>query len=359
MLNYAKILEHVPAILDNFSYEYTEFPNRLSLPCPVHGGDKRDGCCIFTNSDYGLWKCWTNNCHSEYETNVVGFIHGILENEFQKKLQKYEVIKWIEEFTKTNFNTANPTDWNLKKESISIANTLNRTLVETTGISRNIVRQSLKIPAQFFINRGFSKEILDKYDIGLCTTPGKQFYQRVVAPVYNDEYTMMIGAIGRTLNPKCLICGKHHSNNESCSLSSYGEYQSSKWINSKGFRSEHHLFNYWMAKDFIKTYQTAILVEGTPDILRLEEAGIHIGLGLFGLNLSESQKIKLENTGAINIFIITNNDPPGIEGRYKIQEVLERMYNVIPVVLPKKDIAEMKIAEVKEFFKPILRKYIK
>ena len=42
------------------------------------------------------------------------------------------------------------------------------TNTEDNTIDRNLVRSSLSIPSQYFLNRGFSAEILEKYDVGDC-----------------------------------------------------------------------------------------------------------------------------------------------------------------------------------------------
>ena len=75
-----KLAENIPALLEHFEIDSIEYPNRYSFPCPVHGGDSVEGCSIFTDGDTatGNWRCWTNQCHEDYQSNIFGFVRGIL-----------------------------------------------------------------------------------------------------------------------------------------------------------------------------------------------------------------------------------------------------------------------------------------
>jgi DNA primase len=358
MLNNDKICDHLEDILDHFGIKYKVYNNRYSFPCPIHAGDKKDGVSLFKKGQKssGNWVCWTNHCEQEFGKSTVGFVKGCFESLEDKKLEFPQLVRWLEGLIGENLQIDDPTDYRPKKQSIYLSNNLTEENKVHKGVDRHLVRSRLKIPSDYFIKRGFSQNILDKYDVGLCLDRGKQMYGRVVVPVYNDSWTEMIGCVGRTLSPKCDICNKYHGPHETCPISSYAEYQAAKWINSKGFNSEHYLYNFWHAKDFINLYKTAILVEGQGDVWKLEEADIHCGLGLFGTSLTPYQKIKLEKTGAINIIIATDNDPAGIEAKYNLTEQLERLYNIETIVLPSKDVGELTIEQSKEIFLPILNK---
>ena len=64
----------------------------------------------------------------------------------------------------------------------------------------------------------------------------------------------------------------------------------SKWRHNKDFKTQEHLYNMWFAKEFIQSTRTAIIVESPGNVWRLEEAGIHNSVAIFGTNLSIKQK---------------------------------------------------------------------
>ena len=117
-------------------------------------------------------------------------------------------------------------------------------------------------------------------------------------------------------------------------------------------------YNY--AKDYIKESGVAILVEGPGDVWRLEEAGIHNSLAVFGSSLTDSQQIILESSGALCLVLLFDTDSAGTKAKEKVQSSLSRMFNILNPDFPEgyKDIGEMKTEEVKEFLVPILEKLI-
>ena len=359
MLNHEKISEHLEDILDYFDIKYKKYNKRYSFACPIHGGNKKDGVSLFKadNRYCGNWVCWTNHCEKIHGKSTINFIKGCFFSIKGEKKEFNEIKEWLEQLIGENLDIDSPPDWKIKRDSIILSECINQKNKLHVGIPKNLVRSRLQIPSNYFLQRGFSKEILDKYDVGLCLDTNKQMYERVVVPVYNDNGTDMVGCVGRTTCPKCFICNSYHSPHNKCPSSSYDEYRSAKWINSKGFNSEHYLYNFWYAKEYINLYKTVILVEGQGDIWRLEESDIHCGLGLFGTSLTPYQKIKLEKTGATNIIIATDNDPPGIEAKYLISEQLQRYYNIIPISLPAKDLGDLSTDTVKSIFEPILSKF--
>jgi hypothetical protein len=71
-----------------------------------------------------------------------------------------------------------------------------------TRIERRYVTSSLVIPSEYYISRGYSAEILSKYDIGLCNKDGKEMSDRVVAPIYSDDHRYVVGCTGRSIYNK-------------------------------------------------------------------------------------------------------------------------------------------------------------
>ena len=92
----------------------------------------------------------------------------------------------------------------LKDKYLSLPKTLDKILdplrtdakKATPNITREEIREGLQRPAEYYLNRGFAEETLDTFDVGFCNVKGKPMYNRVVAPVYDEDYNY-VGCVGR------------------------------------------------------------------------------------------------------------------------------------------------------------------
>lgn len=350
---------------------YNVYHDRISFPCPIHEGDNDEGVCIFTsgNATVGNWKCWTRSCEEELVLDtkndekierprgktLFGFIRGVLSTKYGRHVEYGEAIKWASDFVKFDNESTKVRDVALSQNT-EIINRQRKTCATT--IRREQVRSKLKIPSTYFMDRGFLTDTLEKYDVGLCTEQGKEMFHRVVCPFYDDDYKFMVGCIGRTIQPKCDKCEKYHYDNRPCPTNKIEKRWAQKWINNKGFSCENYLYNYWFSKQSILDTGLAILVEGQPDIWRLEEAGFSMGLGLSGAALTDNQKMILDESGVLNLIILTDNDEAGLTARNKILKKCERYYNCHFIDLPKKDIGDMAVEEVRNLLGPIVENLI-
>ena len=173
---------------------------------------------------------------------------------------------------------------------------------KTSGWSKEKLRQTLEIPCEYYINRGYSSDVLDKYDVGLYNKRN-----RVVVPVYDDSYKYVAGFLGRSVHDQCKKCKKWHDSKHKCPNKVYEIKECEKWLNGS-FESTNYLYNYWFAAEHIRKTGVAILVEGAGDVWRLEENGIHVSLALFGTDLTDSQRILLDRSGALSIIVMLDSD---------------------------------------------------
>ena len=332
-----RLSEKITEILDYFDIEYEEHDNRVSAPCPVHGGDKTDALTIFTSGDsvIGNWYCWTQHCEREFINTTLGLIRGIISNRKDKKVGFMEAVEFAVKFLDSSLDDIEvDKDYTEKVSFISCTNSLLKNpSTPKKGVPRELVRGSLQRPVKYYLDRGFKKETLDTFDVGICAVPSKLMYNRIVVPVYNDNHEYMVGCVGRSLedNPK-----------------------TQKWINSKGFNSGVHLYNYCMAKKRISETSTIILVEGQGDVWRLWEAGIKNAVGIFGCNLTDFQLIKIEKSGALNIVVMTDNDEAGQRASRNIRDKCERLFNMYYPTLKSKDVGDMSVEDINRYLKPQL-----
>lgn len=316
--------------------EYYESNNLIISKCPIHEGDNQTAFNInideYNEDHYGKWFCNTKSCHNEKPgKDILSLIWMLLEKKHNKSIKFPEVIKFCKNFcsdvnideSSINIQKNDPLDKILKLESKKINKS------NTSKINRETVRKYLKFPAEFYIKRGFSEDVLNLFDIGLCTNPKSQMYNRIVFPVYDEQDKFMIGCTGRTI-----------SNDPR------------KWINQKGFNKSNFLYNYGKAIDHIKRTETIILVEGQGDVIRLWEAGIYNAVGIFGSKVSDSQEFLIQKTGVANIVIMTDNDDAGHACAKDVEDRLQYLFNIQKVNIPAKDIGDMTIQEINSSIKP-------
>lgn len=340
------VIDNIESILEHFGItEYNRYTNRISCPCPVHEGDRDEGFSILTEG-VGNWRCFTHFCHHDYTGSIIGLIRALLSKKEQKEVSFKDAIKWIAEYL--NIERSQPDH---KNDTLLSYYTHKRVEKRDSIIPKESIL-NLEIPSPYFLKRGFSKEILQKYNVGLCMERNKQMYKRSVVPIYDENYKYIVGCTGRSIYEECKKCKQFHHLKQQCP-NKPNIY--CKWKNSKGFLRDNHLYNYWFAKPFIEKSMTAIIVEGQGDVWSLEEAGIHVGLGIMGDSITSKQFELLNKTGIINLVFALDNDKAGTKSRERLYNLFCGLYNIKFLDIPKKDFGEMNRKEIKDFIRTSIK----
>lgn len=327
----------------------------LMGPCPIHRGDNPSALLLYPSghSRPGTWRCLTRGCHRAFKGTLLGFVWGVLNGQVgwdgqKKKVGFHEVISWSCQFLGTTIDQIEVDYEGLEKarfaHGIAIFNKKRET---PKGPTRAQVRQRLQIPAPCFVERGWDPATLDRFDVGLCLDEGKPFFERAVVPVYDDEGERAVGFTARSIYPACVKCKGHHPPYSFCK-------PNPKWRHSEGFARERVLYNYWNAKGIIRETGVAILCEGPGDLWKLEQASVRNGLAMFGTTLSDSQQILLEESGAMEILVLTDADVAGRKSAEEIKGKLGRMFRVSAPTPPSHDLGSMATEDVREWLKPLL-----
>ena len=152
----------------------------------------------------------------------------------------------------------------------------------------------------------------------------------------------------------CGDCKKWHAPKGGCPKTGYEIKEAEKWLNGS-FQSTNYLYNYWFALPHIQKCGVAILVEGAGDVWRLEENDIHIGLGLFGTELTGPQRVLLDRSGALSVIVLLDPDKAGQEGAKKLKSQLGRQYRIyFPNI--RDDVGGLNADEITEDIQPIIDK---
>jgi hypothetical protein len=280
--------------------------NYYQCRCPLHPSTKYNSLTIFED---GGWKCWTSNCNEKWGSNIKGLIRGL-------GADPDKLLAGIQ------FNAE-------YKEEINLN-------LPTLKLGREDVRSRLQIPSQFYIDRGFDPELLDRFDVGDCFE--KQMKNRAVFPIYNKDYDL-IGCAGRTLIDKPYI---------------------QKWKYSKGFKSSCCFFGLNHSYQHLLRTKTAILVEGQSDTMALHGYGIFNAIGAFGAKFSLGQSVLLKEAGVENLILALDPDPQKEEngkmvdgtGPMRTKQIIKRFendFNITPVLL-KSDPDELTQLEAEKVF---------
>ncbi len=335
--------------------------------CPVHNGDNIGALNLFYDgySQPGFWRCYSRGCEKVFQPTIVGFIRGVLSNQQfgwsnkgDQTVSFEDTLQWCLNFLKKNPNEIKVDENQVKKARfISMAQTLHP---EQKEIKNKWTKQEFLSriqPCDYFLKRGFSKEVLGKYDIGLSVSDDRMSlsYNRVLVPVYDDNGQFVVGVQARSLFDRCKKCKCYHHQDDECPFYK-GKF--AKWINlPDNFEISQHLYNYWFAKKEIKRTGKIIIVEGPPNVWKLEEAGFHNVIAICGSNLSDPQQIILEMSGVSHIYSLLDNDDAGRNCASDIYDKMRRQCKITDIQAPAEfnDVAEMKTPHIQE----LLGEYIK
>lgn len=362
------LCDNIETLLDTFGLEYKNNSKMISMSCPIHGGDNPSAVNIYPEGETyrGNWKCRTHNCEQEFKSSIIGFVRGIISH------QKYnwsepgdvscsfnEALDYVQAFLNKDLSSIKISKTEKEKKNFTnIVNYINAKAEKSESkITRNQIVKAIDIPAQYYLDRNYSKDILVKYDVGLCNNPSKPMHQRVVVPIYDSNYDYMVGCTGRSIFEKCNKCSSYHDTSIACPPEDK-RWLSPKWKHSSDFKSQNYLYNFWFAKDHIYETGIAIIVESPGNVWRLEENGIHNSVAIFGSSLSDRQKILLDSSGAMTLILLTDNDDAGKKAADQIKNKCQNTYRIFIPEISKNDVAEMTPEEINNEIKQYIQRII-
>lgn len=360
-----EVCDNIETLLETFSLDYKFNNKMITMSCPIHGGDNETAFNLYPEGDNyrGNWKCRTHNCEKIFKASVLGFIRGIIShqkynwrNEGDDTCSFKEAVEFATKFINKDLGSIKISKTEReKKQFTNVINYINKnTESSVSKITRSQIIKSLQIPAEYYIQRNYSPEILLKYDVGLCTNSKREMSERIVVPIYDIDYKYMIGCTGRSIYEKCHQCKAYHNPIENCPTTE-NSWKYPKWKHNADFKSQNCLYNFWFAKEHILNSSTAIIVESPGNVWRLEENDIHNSVAIFGSSLSDRQKILLDSSGAMNLVLLTDNDDAGIKAAQQIKQKCQNTYRIFIPKISKNDIGDMSSEEINKEIKPYLQ----
>jgi len=349
----ASLLENIDDIYDYFNVRPRRGAKVIFSKCFIHGGDNTSALNLYYNADYRIhWKCRTHDCQNHFGTSLLSMVRGALSHVKYGWTNKGDESVHLDDTIEFLLNRFGLKFGDLKGESnVSHHQDFVRMVngLETSKPKGKIPKEEyikrVTIPSQYYINRGYTTDVLNDYDIGTCLAQGKPMHNRSVVPIYDETGQVLVGVTGRSLFEQCAECKYYHDPAQKCHVFP-------KWRHSGGFEKEKVLYNYWRALPSIHETSSIILVESAGNVWRLEEAGIHNSVAMFGVTLNPPQLSLIDESGAMDIYIIVDNDEAGKQASAKIYKQCERTYRCHIINISKGDIGDMTVEEINQEIKP-------
>ena len=355
------VVQHIDKIYNYFNIE-PSYKNDILIKssCFIHGGDNTTALNLYYNADIRVhYKCRTHQCEDIFGSSLISLVRGGLSQvrynwkiNGDKEASFNETVEFLLKITEQDFGKINSSGTNLDEDKLKFSSLINNFTtpeVQDTGISIDLYRNKVEIPATYYLQRGYSIEVLDKYDVGTCKRHKRSLYQRAVVPIYDESGKIILGFSGRSIHPECLKCKHYHDPEKKCHFFP-------KWKHTAGFKKENCLYNYWYAKEHIIKSGVIVLVESPGNVWRLEEAGIHNSVAIFGAYLSDNQKKIIDASGAFSIVCLLDQDEAGKNGTQKIYEQCSKMYRLYSPQFEQNDIGDIDADVVTSDIKPLISK---
>ena len=236
-----------------------------------------------------------------------------------------------------------------ERESLFIVNQYARDYFQ--DILRNHV-DGRSIAQAYFRQRGIRDDIIEKFQLGYCTTSRDAFAETALKKGYKREYLVKTGLCyetddkklrdrfwGRVIFPWLNLSGKVVAFGGRV-LDSRTKGVAQKYVNSPEseiYSKGRELYGIYQAKQAIVKKECVYMVEGYTDVIAMHQCGIENVVANSGTALSEAQ-IRMLHRFTDNITLLYDGDAAGIKASLRgIDMLLEEGMNVKVCLLPDGD----------------------
>ena len=259
-----------------------------------------------------------------------------------------EALKWLA----NKYNIAIPEERESTAEEIAILNERDSLYIINDFARNHFVHQMHEseegkaIGLTYFEERGFRKDIIEKFQLGYCLNKGDDFTKAALEKGYKLEYLEKVGLVkskderhfdffrGRVMFPIHSVSGRVLGFGGRTLIT---DKKIAKYFNSPEsliYNKSEILYGLYFAKGDIIKYDNCFLCEGYTDVISLHQAGLINVVASSGTSLTKDQ-IKLIRRYTQNITILYDGDSAGIKASFRgIDLILEEGMNVKVVLFP-------------------------
>lgn len=320
------IFNNIELLLNSFNLEYEQVSDNIFMKCPIHeGSDNPHGVSISLSKQ--TWKCWTRGCHEHYKHDIFGLVKGLLQtdsfSEALRYISKLYDLKGTKLVANYNSNNNKCDDTNDFHDCVKSINRYKKTNEHNETERKQFEPRDDKNVSTYFLSRGYREETLRFFRVqDSLEKEGPLKYRAIIPIIFNNKD---VGYIARSTK----------------------EWLEPKYIFSTGFKKTEYLYNYDNAIDCAISKNCMFLVEGQGDVWKLWECGIKHAVGLFGKEISLTQRKLLLESGITRLIILTDNDQAGRESKIKIKRDLGRLFKLVFPHMHTKDLGNMFIENIK------------
>jgi DNA primase len=302
--------------------------------CPFHN-EKTPS--FHVSAAKGIYKCF--GCGKG--GNTVTFIQE------HEKLTYPEAIRWLADYYKIQLEETERSpeqqQQQLAEESLRILNEyaakyFTDTLLET--------EEGQAIGLSYFKQRGFNKEILDRFRLGYNPEAGEVFYREAIQKGYNADLLEKAGLVknrngsyydvyrGRVIFPIQSMTGRVLGFGARILKSND---KAPKYINTPEnelYNKSRVLYGMYQSRNAIGKKDECFLVEGYTDVISLHQGGVENVVASSGTSLTEDQ-LRLIGQLTKNLTILYDGDAAGVKAALRgLDMALSQSFNVQLVLLP-------------------------
>jgi DNA primase len=259
-----------------------------------------------------------------------------------------EALKWLA----NKYNIAIPEDRESTAEELAIMNERDSLYIINDFARSHFLKQMHEseegkaIGLSYFEERGFRKDIIEKFQLGYCLNKGDDFTKAALEKGYKLEYLEKVGLVkskddrhfdffrGRVMFPIHSVSGRVLGFGGRTLIT---DKKIAKYFNSPEsliYNKSEILYGLYFAKSDIIKYDNCFLCEGYTDVISLHQAGLVNVVASSGTSLTKDQ-IKLIRRYTQNITILYDGDSAGIKASFRgIDLILEEGMNVKVVLFP-------------------------
>ncbi len=285
----------------------------------------------------GIYKCF--GCGKA--GNVVTFLQE------HEKLTYPKAIRWLADHYKITLEETERSpeqqQKQLTEEGLRILNEYAATWLHET-LHNN--EEGQLIGQSYFKQRGFRKEIIEKFRLGYDPEQGEAFYQAAVNKGYKADMLERAGLVknrngmyrdvyrGRVIFPIQSVTGR---------ILGFGarilksNEKAPKYINTPEneiYVKSKVLYGMYQSRQAIGKLDECLLVEGYTDVISLHQGGVENVVSSSGTSLTEDQ-LRLIGQLTKNLTILYDGDPAGIKAALRgLDMALSQSFNVQLVLLP-------------------------
>lgn len=255
--------------------------------------------------------------------------------------KKYNIEVKEKEFTDTELAAQN------ERESLFIVSEFAEKYFREVLLNTD---EGQSIGGSYFVERGFSKPMLERFRLGYAPDGRDDFYRVALKAGFSAEVLEKAGLVsvkenqvvldrfrGRVIFPIHNVAGKTIAFGARILKT---DARAPKYINSPEteiYHKSHIVYGIYQAKNAIRQKENCFLVEGYTDVISLHQAGIENVVASSGTSLTVEQ-IRLIGRFTDNITVLYDGDTAGIKASLRgIDLILEEGLNVKAVVFPEGD----------------------